>query len=83
MEITEMRLRYWKLEALSYLFVCGEICFCVLLCMPEKFLQNVRKCEGKRPHWSKVHMLEDNIKIFLKQVGCADVDCMQLAQDGV
>jgi hypothetical protein len=46
-------------------------------------VQNVRKCEGKISRRSNVHMLEDKIKNFLKQVVCADVDCMQLTQDGV
>jgi hypothetical protein len=50
--------------------------------MPEKFLQNVIKCEEKTPRWRHVLMLGDKIKIFLKLVGCAGVEWMQLAQDG-
>jgi hypothetical protein len=32
------------------------------------------KPEGKRPLGRKRHRLEDNIKIYLKEIGCKGVD---------
>jgi len=54
--------------------------------MPEKFLQNVRKCEMKRLHWRHVHMLANNIKLFSEASGvcrswldAADTGCVSRA----
>ena len=41
----------------------------------------VGKPEGKRPLGRPRHRWEDNIKIDLQEVGCEDMDWIQLAQD--
>jgi len=39
------------------------------------------KPDGKRPLGRRRHRWEDNIKMDLKYVGCADMDWIKLAQD--
>ena len=41
----------------------------------------VGKPEGKRPLGRCRHRWEDNIKMYLQEVGCGDVDWIELAQD--
>jgi hypothetical protein len=41
----------------------------------------VGKSEGRRPLGRPRHMLVDNIRMDLVEVGCADVDWISLAQD--
>ena len=41
----------------------------------------VGKPEGKRPLGRPRHRWEDNIKMFLKEVGCGGMDWIKLAQD--
>jgi len=41
----------------------------------------VRKSEGRRPLGRPKHRWEDNIKMDLQEVGCGDMDWMELAQD--
>ena len=41
----------------------------------------VGKHEGKRPLGRPRHRWEDNIKMELKEVGCGDIDRIDLAQD--
>ena len=41
----------------------------------------VRKPEGKRPLWRPRRRWEDNIKMYLQEVGCGGVDWIELAQD--
>jgi len=41
----------------------------------------VGKPEGKRPLGRPRHRWEDNIKMYLQEVGCEGVDCFELAQD--
>jgi hypothetical protein len=43
----------------------------------------VGKPEGKRPLGRPRHRWEDNIKMDLRKVGCAGMDCIKLAQDRV
>ena len=40
----------------------------------------VGKREGKRPLWRPRRRWEDNIKIDLQEVGCGDVDWIELSQ---
>ena len=40
------------------------------------------KPEGKRPLGRPRRRWEDNIKMDLGEVGCGDMDCIELAQDG-
>jgi hypothetical protein len=42
----------------------------------------VGKPEGKRPLGRPRHRWEDDIKIYLQEVGCRVVDWIILAQDG-
>jgi len=37
--------------------------------------------EGKRPLGRPRHRWGDNIKMDLQEVGCGDMDCIELAQD--
>jgi len=37
--------------------------------------------EGKRPFARPRHTWEDNIKIYLHEVGCGDMQCIYLTQD--
>ena len=37
--------------------------------------------EGKRPFGRPRHRLENNIKMDLQEVGCRDMDWIELAQD--
>ena len=39
------------------------------------------KPEGKRPLGRPRRRWENNIKMDIHEVGCGDVDCMELAQD--
>jgi hypothetical protein len=39
------------------------------------------KPEGKRPLWKPRRRWEDNIKMYLQEVGCWDMDWIELAQD--
>jgi hypothetical protein len=39
------------------------------------------KPEGKRPLGRPKHSWEDNIKMDLQEVGCGDMDWIELAQD--
>jgi len=39
------------------------------------------KPEGKRPMGRPRRRWEDNIKVDHQEVGCRDVDCIELAQD--
>ena len=39
------------------------------------------KPEGKQPLGRPRHRLEDNIKMDLQEVGCGDMDWIELAQD--
>jgi len=41
----------------------------------------VGKPDGKRPHGRPRLRWEDNIKVDLQEVGCGDVDWIELAQD--
>ena len=41
----------------------------------------VGKPEGKRPLGKPRRRLEDNIKMDLQEVGCGDMDWIELAQD--
>jgi hypothetical protein len=41
----------------------------------------VGKPEGKRPLGRPRHRWVDNIRMYLGEVGCGDVDCIGLAQD--
>jgi len=41
----------------------------------------VRKPEGKRPLGRPRLRWEDNVKIDLQEVGCGDMDWIELAQD--
>ena len=41
-----------------------------------------RKCEGKGQSVKLRHSWEDDIKIYLQEVGCGGVDWVDLAQDG-
>jgi len=41
----------------------------------------VGKPEGKRPLGSPRRRWEDNIKMYLQEVGCGGMDCIELAQD--
>jgi len=41
----------------------------------------VGKLEGKRPHGRTWRRWEDNIKLDLQEVGCGDMDWIELAQD--
>jgi hypothetical protein len=40
-----------------------------------------RKREGKRPIGRPRHRWEDNIKMYLQEVGCVVMDCFELARD--
>ena len=42
----------------------------------------VGKPEGKRPLGRSRRRWEDNIKMDLQEVGCGDMDWIELAQDG-
>ena len=37
--------------------------------------------EGKRPLKRRRHRCEDNIKIYLREVGCDPADCIAVAED--
>jgi hypothetical protein len=41
----------------------------------------VGKPKGKRPLWRPRHRWEDNIKTNLQEVGCGDMDWIDLAPD--
>ena len=41
----------------------------------------VGKPEGKRPLGRPRHRWEDNIKMYLQEMGCGGVDWIELAQD--
>ena len=41
----------------------------------------VRKPEGKRPLGRPMRRWEDNIKMYLQEVGCGGMDWIDLAQD--
>ena len=41
----------------------------------------VGKPEGKRQLWRRRRRREDNIKMDLQEVGCGDMDWIELAQD--
>jgi hypothetical protein len=41
----------------------------------------VGKLEGKRPLGRLRYSWENNIKMCLQEVGCGDMDCIELAQD--
>ena len=41
----------------------------------------VGKSEGKRPLGRRWRRWEDNIKIYLQEVGCGGMDRIELAQD--
>ena len=41
----------------------------------------VEKPEGKRPLWRHRRRLEDNIKMDLQEVGCGNMDWIELAED--
>jgi hypothetical protein len=41
----------------------------------------VRKPEGKSPLGRPRRRWEDNIKMGLQEVGCGDMDCIDVAQD--
>jgi hypothetical protein len=43
----------------------------------------VGKPDGRRPLGRPRRRWEDNIKLYLKEVGCDDVDWIHLAQDKV
>ena len=47
----------------------------------ETYTDLVRKPEGKRPLGRHRRRWEDNIKVDLQEVGCEDMDWMDLAQD--
>jgi hypothetical protein len=42
----------------------------------------VGKPKGRSPHGRHRHRCDDNIKMYLQDVGCRDIDCIDLAQDG-
>ena len=42
----------------------------------------MRKPEGKKPLGRPRHRWEDNIKIYLQEVGFGGMDWIELAQDG-
>ena len=42
---------------------------------------SVGKPDGKRPLGRPRHRWEDNIKVDLQEVGCGDMDWVELAQD--
>ena len=44
--------------------------------------RSLRKQEGKRPLGRHKRRLEDNIKLDLQEIGCGDVDWIDVAQDG-
>jgi hypothetical protein len=41
----------------------------------------VRKHEGKRPLGRPRRKWEDNIKMYLQEVGCVGMDCTELVHD--
>ena len=41
----------------------------------------VGKPEGKKPHGGPRHRWEDNIKMYLQEVGCGGTDWIELAQE--
>jgi len=41
----------------------------------------VGKPEGEGPLWRPIRRWEDNIKMNLQEVGCGDMDWIELAQD--
>ena len=41
----------------------------------------VEVLEGKTPLWRPRHRWEDNIKMYLQEVGCGGMDWIELAQD--
>jgi hypothetical protein len=41
----------------------------------------VRKPEGKRPPGKPTRRWENNIKMDLQEVGCGDMDCIEVAED--
>jgi hypothetical protein len=43
----------------------------------------VEKLEGKRHLGRPRRIWEDNIKMHLQEVGCGDMDCIEVAQDRV
>ena len=43
----------------------------------------VGKPERKTPLWRPRHRLENNIKMYLQEMGCGSVDWIELAQDRV
>jgi hypothetical protein len=43
----------------------------------------VGKLEGRRPLGRRKHRWEDNTKLDLQEVGCGDMDWIDVAQDGV
>ena len=45
------------------------------------FMVLVGKLERKRPLGRRRHTWEDNIKMDLKEVGCGDMEWIELAQD--
>jgi hypothetical protein len=42
---------------------------------------SVGKLEGKIPHGRPKHRWEDNIKMYLQEVGCGGMDWINMAQD--
>ena len=42
----------------------------------------VGKPDGKRPIGRPGHRWEDNIKMYLREVGCGSIDWIELAQEG-
>ena len=42
---------------------------------------SVGKPEGKRPLGRPMRRWEDNIKMYIQEVGCGDLDWIELAQD--
>jgi hypothetical protein len=39
------------------------------------------KAEGKRQMWRPMHRCEDNIKVYLQEVGCVGMDWIEMVQD--